>query len=167
MGSPRAKVLSLAFLLCAAPATAQAPGWQYSPLPGEGDRASLGCARDSIASDFTCLAVRCEADYSVGFHVHSTRPGGDAGRWLLTADREDHVIAALASEAPYGAKFADESGWLLDRLRHGTFIYLRHKDDMDAGFAYIDLTGSFRAIEEALYWCAPRRRGRTKHRSER
>jgi hypothetical protein len=156
MGPDRAKVLSLALLLCAAPAMAQTPGWHYSPLPGEGDRASLGCARASTAADFTCLAVRCEDDYSVGVHIYSTRASGDAGRWLMTADREDRALETMTGETPYGAKFADESGWLLDRLRQGTFIYLRHEDDNDVGFAYIDLAGSFHAIEEALYWCAPR-----------
>lgn len=151
-----AKVLSLILFSLAAPALAQAPGWHYSPLPGEGDRASLGCARHSTPTDFTCLAVRCEADFSVGVHIHASRAGGGAGAWLMTADREDRTMMARAGEGPYGARFDDESGWLLDRLRHGTFIYLRHEDDSDAGFAYIDLAGSFRAIAEALYWCAPR-----------
>ncbi len=66
------------------------------------------------------------------------------------------MLTAIPDDSPYGARFADDGEWLLDRLRHGTFIYLRHADDAAPGFAYIDLTGSFRAIGEALYWCAPR-----------
>lgn len=156
MGFRRATALIATLALMAQPAWAQAPGWHYSPLPGEGDRASMGCARASGPKSFTCLVVRCEDDYSVGVHVHSSRSEGDVGSWSMTLDREDRVIAAVPDAAPYGALLRDEDGWLLDGLRHGTFLYLRHGDDSADGFAYIDLAGSFRAIQEALYWCAPR-----------
>ncbi len=65
-------------------------------------------------------------------------------------------MLALPDDTPYGAHFSNDAAWLHDRLQHGTFVYLRHDDDADPGFAYIDLTGSFRSITEALYWCAPR-----------
>ncbi len=155
MGPDRAKALILALALWAPPVLAQNPGWHYSPLPGEGDRASLGCARGSTEEDFTCLAVRCEDDFSIGIHIHASRVSA-GGRWAMTLDREDRVIAAMAGASPYGAKLIDDDGWLLERLRQGTFVYLRPADDEGAGFAYIDLAGSFHAIEEALYWCAPR-----------
>ena len=67
-------------LLIAQPVFAQEAGWHYSPLAGEGDRAALGCAAGATASSFTCLAVRCEDDFTVGLHIHTSRPGGDAGR---------------------------------------------------------------------------------------
>ena len=144
-------------LFSAIPAAAgQQPGWHYSPVPGEGDRASLGCSRGSDAADFACLAVRCEDDYSHGVHVYTSRPAGDAGIWEMTLDRETRRIATLAGKTPYGARLDDRDGWLVDGLRHGTFVYLRHDDDMDEAFAFIDLGGSFRAITEALHWCAPR-----------
>lgn len=145
----------LALVLSAQPALAQSPGWHYSPLPGEGDRASLGCARGSTAEEFTCLAVRCEDDFSIGVHVHASRAGMD-GRWEMTLDREARVLTEMAGPSPYRARLSDDEGWLLDRLRQGTFVYLRPAGDDDTGSAYIDLTGSFRAIEEALFWCAPR-----------
>lgn len=137
-------------------APSQEPGWHHSPLPGEGDRAALGCARGSEADNFTCLAVRCEDDFSVGVHVHGTRPGGDAGAWEMTIDRENRTPLAEESDAPYGAKFREDADWLLDRLRHGSFVYLRHADDEAPGFAFITLAGSFAAIHRALYHCAPR-----------
>lgn len=139
----------------AAPAMAQEAGWQYSPLPGEGDRASMGCARGSTADDFACLVVRCEDDFSHRVHVHASRAGDAAGRWDVTLDREARSLLAVPAE-PYGARFEDPDGWLLDGLRHGTFVYLRHSADKEAEFAFISLAGSFVAIEEAFYWCAPR-----------
>ncbi len=115
----------------------------------------MGCARDSDANAFACLVVRCEDDYSTGLHVHTSRPGGSAGTWEMTLDREARQIDAIGA-SPYGARLVDPDGWLLDGLRHGTFVYLRHSQDMEDAFAFIDLSGSFRSIAEALQWCAPR-----------
>jgi len=143
-------------LLLAGGVSAQEAGWQYSPLPGEGDRAAMGCAEGSTAADHACLVVRCEDDFSVGIHVHTGRHPDDTGLWDMTLDREDRRFEAVASPAPYGARIAADADWLLERLRHGTFVYLRHADDGHAGFRFISLAGSFQAIGEALYWCAPR-----------
>ena len=155
MGSHRAAGL-IALLGLVQPAFAQAPGWQFSPLAGEGDRAAMGCARDATQDAFVCLVVRCEDDFSTGVHVYSSRSGGDAGRWDMTLDREDRSFLAERSDAPYGARITEGADMLLDRLRHGTFVYLRHSTDETAPFAYIDLSGSMKTIAEALYWCAPR-----------
>ena len=148
---------AVVLLLLAGPATAsgQQAGWHYSHLPGEGDRASLGCSRDTTPEDFTCLAVRCEDDFSTGLHIHTSRRPV-AGTWEMTLDRETRQLQAHAGDGPYGAQMQDPDGWLLDGLRHGTFVYLRHLDDADTEFDFIDLTGSYRAISEALYWCSPR-----------
>ncbi len=156
MGPHRTAALIGLTLLCVGPAAGQQPGWQYSPLHGEGDRASMGCARESNANEFACLVVRCEDDYAVGLHVYTSRPAGDAGTWEMTLDRETRLIDTIAGTSPYGARLDDPDGWLLDGLRHGTFVYLRHDDDMDKAFVFIDLSGSFRSIAEALHWCAPR-----------
>jgi hypothetical protein len=84
-------------------------------------------------------------------------PGrGADGAWELTLDREARALQTTEAETPYGARLADPDGWLLDGLRHGTFVYLRHMDDEAGAFDFIDLTGSYHAIAEALYWCAPR-----------
>ena len=156
MGSHPAPALILALLLGAAPALCQEAGWQYSPLPGEGDRASMGCARGSDRLDHACLVVRCEDDFSTGVHVHASRTGGAAGKWEFTLDREARMLETTAAETPYGARLADTDGWLLDGLKHGTFVYLRHTEDHEDAFGFISLDGSYRAIAEALYWCAPR-----------
>jgi hypothetical protein len=143
-------------LLLATPATAMEPGWSYSPLPGEGDRATLGCARDSTAGDFACLAVRCEDDFTAGVHIHTSRHPDDLGVWEMTIDREVKSVTAVADQAPYGGRFVEDGEWLLERLRQGTFIYLRHADDAGGAFRFIGLTGSLYAINAALAWCAPR-----------
>lgn len=155
MGSHRAAGL-IALLVLSTPAVAQVPGWQFSFVPGEGDRAAMGCSRDAAPGAFTCLAVRCEDDFSTGVYVHSTRFGGDVGVWNMTLDREARDFVAEATTNPYGARTLEGAEFLLDRLRHGTFVYLRHSDDENASYAFIDLTGSMAAITEALYWCAPR-----------
>ena len=90
-------------LLFAPAALAQEVGWHYSPLNGEGDRATLGCAYGSTAANFTCLAVRCEDDFSVGLYIHTSRPGGDAGRWRLTVDEEQLDLTAVDA-TPYHAR---------------------------------------------------------------
>lgn len=155
MGPHRAAGL-IAVLVLAGPALAEVPGWQFSPLPGEGDRAAMGCARDATPESYTCLVVRCEDNYSTGIHIHSSRFGGAAGRWEMTLDREDVSFTAEKDPGPYGAVITENAGLLLDRLRHGTFVYLRHSEDDYAPFAFIDLRGSMKAIGEALFWCAPR-----------
>lgn len=155
MGPHRTAAL-IALWALAAPAWAQAPGWGFSPLPGEGDRAAMGCDRDATKSEFTCLAVRCEDDFTAGVHLYSSRPGGGAGPWEMTVDRENFRFTAEADAGPYGARFLADGDTLLERLRLGTFIYLRHAGDDEAPFAFISLAGSMTAITEALYWCAPR-----------
>lgn len=157
MGPHRtAALIASALLLSGTPVAGQQVGWHYSPLPGEGDRASMGCARGSDAETFTCLVVRCEDDFTTGIHLYTSRPQGGLGAWEITLDRETRQVEVLPDPAPYHGRIDDADGWLLDGLRHGTFAYLRHTRDTGGGFAYIDLTGSFRAIEEALYWCVPR-----------
>lgn len=155
MGPHRAAGL-IAFLILSQPALAQTPGWHFSPLPGEGDRAAMGCAREATPHNFTCIAVRCEDDFTTGLHIHSSRFGGDAGIWEMTLDRENRSFVAEKSGSPYGARIREDADLLLDRLRHGTFVYLRHSGDENGPFAYIDLSGSMKTIAEALYWCAPR-----------
>src|SRR5687767_12598154 len=76
-------MIALMALLLAGPALAQESGWHYSPYPGEGDRAALGCAYESTPQIHTCIAVRCENDFSVALYIDSKRLGGDGGRWRL------------------------------------------------------------------------------------
>jgi hypothetical protein len=159
MKPSRLLIALLAMLATICPAWAQVPGWSYSPLPGEGDRAALGCDRDATAQNYACLAVRCEDDFSVGVHIHTSRLN-DAGTWEMTADREVVRIGALPDAGPYGARFpAEDAAWLLDRLRHGTFIYLSHAEDVGQKVRFISLDGSYAAIHAALQWCAPRSSG--------
>lgn len=154
MGLHPAQALIAATLLVW-PAVAQEAGWHYSPLPGEGDRATMGCDREATPQDFTCLVVRCEDDFSTGIHIHTSHPAA-LGKWEMTLDRENAAFLAEPSSAPYGGRFAERADWLLDRIREGTFIYLRHADDAGGGFAYIDLGGSLFAVNRALAFCAPR-----------
>jgi hypothetical protein len=146
-------MLALAMLVL--PAHAQEAGWHYSPLPGEGDRATLGCDRDATPQAYTCLAVRCEDDYTTGIHVHTSRPLV-LGEWEMTLDREVASFIAEPSGAPYGGRFVARADWLLERIMQGTFIYLRHAEDTSGAVAYIGLGGSLYAVHAALAFCAPR-----------
>lgn len=143
--------------LLAAPAFAQEQGWHYSPLAGEGDRAALGCAYNSTPETFVCIAVRCEEDYSVGVHLYTSRPGGDAGRWRLNVDREDAIeIGASADSAPYHARVEGDVSAIVDALKNGGVAYLEPQAGPQLPANGIPLTGSLRAINQALYFCAPR-----------
>ncbi|MHA6689652.1 hypothetical protein [Devosia sp. A449] len=152
MGPHPAQALMLAMLLT--PAMAQEPGWHYSPLPGEGDRATLGCALGSTATAFTCIAVRCEDDFSAGVHLHTSR-ADDAGRWAITIDKETRGFVAEAA-APYGARLTGDVSWVLDNLANGAVAYLAPEDGSAMPANHIALDGSLYAINRALAFCAPR-----------
>lgn len=142
-------------LLVALPAGAQEAGWHYSPLPGEGDRATLGCALGSTPEAHACIAVRCEDDYSTGVHIHTSRPEGDAGRWAITIDKETRSFDAEAAE-PYGARLVGDYSWVLDGLAHGAVAYLEPERGSGMPANHIALDGSLYAINAALAFCAPR-----------
>jgi hypothetical protein len=134
---------------------AQEPGWHYSPFPGEGDRATLACATDSNPDSYTCLAVRCEDDFTVGLHIHTSRAGGDAGRWSLDVDKESFEIVAEADTTPYGARVTGDVSTLIERLRHGFIAYLDPAAGPPVERNGIPLAGSLYAINQALYYCVP------------
>lgn len=137
------------------PVAAQEPGWRYSPLPGEGDRATLGCALGSTAEAYACIAVRCEDDYSTGVHIHTSRPESDAGRWAVTIDKETRSFDAEAAE-PYGARLTGDISWVLDNLANGAVAYLEPALGSGMPANHIALDGSLYAINAALAFCAPR-----------
>ncbi len=151
---PAAAIAVLALTL---PAGAQEEGWQYSPIAGEGDRAALGCAYKSTPERFTCIAVRCEDDFSVAVHLHTSRPGGDAGRWRLTIDRESPIdMDAKADGTPYHAKVDGDVADIVDALKNGGVAYLDPRAGPELPANGIPLTGSLQAINQALYYCAAR-----------
>lgn len=157
-GMIRALALSLcATLALPAPAPAQESGWHYSPLPGEGDRAALGCTYGSTPARFACLAVRCEDDFSIGVHIHTSRAGGDKGRWDLEFDKEGQhfPVTAVADSSPYGARIEGEVAALLDQLKNAGLVYLDPQDGLPIDRA-ISLSGSMTAINRALFFCAPK-----------
>jgi hypothetical protein len=155
MGPDRTQILILSLALLAGPAAAQEAGWAYSPLPGEGDRAALGCALDSTPQAFACLAVRCEDDFSTGVHIYTSRPQGNAGRWAITVDKETRSFDAQASE-PYGAQLTGDFSWVLYNLANGAVAYLEPEDSSAMPANHIPLDGSLYTINRALAYCAPR-----------
>ena len=153
----KSAALAAALAAFTAPALAQEAGWHYSPLAGEGDRATLGCAAGSSPQTFVCLAVRCEDDFSVGVHFYTSRPGGDAGRWRLNVDREHPIeIDAKADGTPYHAKAAGDVSEIVEALKNGGIAYLDPKAGPELPANGIPLSGSLSAINQALYFCAPR-----------
>ncbi len=155
MGLDRTQKLSLLLLLFSPAATAQEAGWQYSPLAGEGDRAAMGCALNSSPDIYACVAVRCEDGYTVGVHLHTSRPQGDAGRWAITVDKETRSFSAEAAE-PYGARLTGDYAWVLHNLRNGAVAYLAPEDGSSMPVNHIPLDRSLHAITTALAYCAPR-----------
>ena len=139
-------------------AFAQESGWQYSPLPGEGDRAALGCAYGANPIDFLCLAVRCEDDKSVGLYLYIDRPQDFSGTWTLDVDKESFDVTGLgpADSAPYASRVAGDATKYIDRLVNGEVAYLDVGAGEDERHGAISLQGSFAAIHQALYFCAPK-----------
>ncbi len=144
-------------LLLTSPVLAQEAGWHYSPLPGEGDRATLGCSYGATAMSFTCLAVRCEDDFTVGVHIHTSRAGGDAGRWVLEFDKEGErvPVTAVGDGSPYHARIEGDVAPIIELLKNSGLVYLDPEDGLPTDRA-ISLSGSLYAINQALYFCAPK-----------
>jgi hypothetical protein len=101
--------------------------------------------------------VRCEDDFSVGVHIHTSRAKGDAGAWVLEFDREMQrfAVTAAADESPYGARIEGDVAPILEQLRTAGLVYLDPPDGVPVDRA-ISLSGSLTAINQALYFCAPR-----------
>ena len=148
----------VALLLLIAPALAQQAGWHYSPLPGEGDRAAMGCSYGADATGYSCLVVRCEDDFSVGLHIHTSRADGDAGAWRLEfddVDRTSFPVTAAADGSPYHARIAGDVAPIIQALKDNGLVYL----DPAAGLPIdraISLSGSLYVINQALFFCAPK-----------
>ncbi|HEY9012420.1 MAG TPA: hypothetical protein VIN06_15535 [Devosia sp.] len=138
-------------------ASAQEQGWHYSPLPGEGDRAAMGCSHGATPEKHTCLVVRCEDDFSVGVHIHTSRAGTDAGRWRIEFDKGDpaYDIVAVEDGSPYGARVEGDVEPILFGLRNLGLVYLDPQDGAEVD-QQISLNGSLYVINQALYFCAPR-----------
>ena len=148
-------IISLA--LSMAPAAAQQAGWTYSPYAGEGDRAAMGCAFDSTPEVHACVVVRCEDDFTVAVHIDTTRPGGDAGRWSLEVDGVSFdLTAVVVAGSAYGAKLDGDVGQLIGAIRNGSTLYFDPRDGAQVPRNGIGLSGSLHAINQALFFCAPR-----------
>lgn len=149
-------LIAAAGLATALPAAAQRGGWHYSPLPGEGDRAAMGCALESDASAFACLAVRCEDDFSVGLYLHTSLGPANLGDWRITVDKEERAFTGEATIAGYGARLTGDTEWLLDGLKQGAAAFLDAGERASLPRNFIPLDGSLYTINRALAHCAPR-----------
>lgn len=156
----RAMVTCVMISLLSWPATAQEAGWHYSPYQGEGDRAAMGCSRDSTPAAHSCVVVRCEDDDSVGLYIETSREGGDAGQWVLTVGDASTVLSAEpAVSSPYGARVVETNTsitTLVRMLQLGTVGYLEPLGAPPVINASIPMNGSLSAINQALYFCAPK-----------
>jgi hypothetical protein len=149
-------MLGLAGAALACVAHAQEPGWHYSPYAGEGDRAALGCAYESTPEIHTCIAVRCEDDFSIGVYIDTGRLGGDGGPWRVQIDDLTYEVAASAAAgSPYGARIGGDVSALLEAIRNGGSLYLDPLAGAPLTRNGIGLSGSLHTINQALYFCAP------------
>jgi hypothetical protein len=156
MRAGRAALGIVAGLALAGPALGQQAGWHFSPFPGEGDRAALACGYGATETEFTCIAVRCEDDYSVGLHIHTSRAGGDAGPWRIDVDKETFEVTAEPDGSPYNARVGGDISEVLDWLKHGAVLYIDPHAGPPVSRNGITLDGSMTAINRALFFCAPR-----------
>jgi hypothetical protein len=117
----------------------------------------MGCAGGATEESFACLVVRCEDDFGVGLYVHTSGPRDDAGRWVLQIDDVPHELVAQRGPAPYNAQVQGDVAPLIDDMKNGGVAYLERPDG-GSGNA-IPLSGSLYAINQALYFCAPKTSG--------
>jgi hypothetical protein len=103
---------------------------------------------------FACFVVRCEDDFDVGLYVHTSGPRDDAGKWVLQIDDVKHEFVAQREPAPYNAEVQGDVLQLIDEMKNGGVAYLERPDG--GGGHPIPLSGSLYAINQALYFCAPR-----------
>lgn len=151
------RLAALLLLAMAGPAQAQESGWHYSPYPGEGDRAALGCSYASTPQVHACVAVRCEDDFTVGLHLDTTRLGGDAGRWTISIDETAYLVTAvLVDGSPYGARIEGDVAPIIEAIKNGDSFFIDPIDGEPVPDRGIGLAGSLNAINQALYFCAPR-----------
>jgi hypothetical protein len=152
------RLAGLLAVAAAVPSAAQESGWHFSPYPGEGDRAALGCSYASTPARHACIAVRCADDFTVTLHVDTTRLGGDAGRWSLSVDEGSTfgVIAIADDSSPYGTRVDGDVTPIIDAIRNGNSFFLDPLDGEAVPDRGIGLSGSLNAINRALYFCAPR-----------
>ena len=138
------------------PTLAQESGWHYSPFAGEGDRAAMGCTYGSTHERHACLVVRCEDDFTVGLHIHTSRPEGDVGKWHIEFDKGDPRVdvTTVADASPYDARIEGDVAPLIEALKNGAVVYLDPESGPPLERA-ISLSGSLYVINQALYFCAP------------
>ncbi|MCF1740995.1 hypothetical protein [Paradevosia shaoguanensis] len=143
-------------LMSAAAASGEEPGWHFSPLAGEGDRAAMGCTIDTTSVSHTCIVVRCADDFSVALHLHTSRAGGPAGRWELTLDRQSFPVNIVADATPYGARVEGDATGIIEGIEQGETGYIEPLDGARGNSSRLPLKGSLQTIRQALYFCAPR-----------
>ncbi len=146
----------LAVLVIPSFAYGQEAGWHYSPLPDEGDRASLGCASQSTPEDYACLAVRCEDDFSHALYVYASAPAIPGTSWRLTIDEIVYELSTEKGPGPYGLRISGDVTEIIDALKNGALAYIELSGVPEAAAHAIPLDGSFYAINEAFAFCAPR-----------
>jgi hypothetical protein len=135
---------------------AREPGWSYSRLPGEGDRAAAGCTTASDEGQFACLVVRCEDDFTVGIYVDTHLDDLGVGEWQIGVDKVEMIFTAVHTNSPYDAKLLGDTAWLLDGLKQGAVAYLLPSTFRIPDSGLIQLQGSLLEINSALSHCAPR-----------
>jgi hypothetical protein len=155
------KLAALLIATLTTAASAQEPGWHYSPYASEGDRAAMGCARTSTPKAHACVVVRCEDDSSVALYIKSSRPQGDVTDWVLQIDDAAPLLKTVPVEAdlPYGAQVIETETpipRLVDLLRNGGAAFLEAIDGGAPVPEGIPMTGSMTAIDTALYYCVPK-----------
>ena len=143
-------------LMSTAAAAGEEPGWHFSPLAGEGDRAAMGCTLDTTSVSYTCLVVRCADDFSVALHLHTSRAGGPAGRWELTFDRQTFPTIAVPDASPYGARIEGDVAGIIEAIEQGATGYIEPVEGARGNSSRLPLKGSLQTIRQALYFCAPR-----------
>ena len=153
----RATFSVIALAATAAAVVAQ-DAWQPSPFPGEEDLAVMGCSDSTNEEAWSCLAVRCENDWSLGLYAELTNLTLD-GEFTLVVGEESFPVSGRTQEQsiPYNNRLDGEIPDILAAMKSAEAVVIDRPDDpLNPGFDTIPLRGAADAITALEARCTQR-----------
>jgi hypothetical protein len=144
-----ARALLSAIALAAATTAAVAQDfWQPSPFPGEEDLAVMGCSDSTNEEAWSCLAVRCENDWSLGLYTELTNLTLEGEFTLVVGEVRFPVSGRMQEQSvPYSNRLDGDVSAIVAAMKAAEAVVIdRPRDPLNPGFDTIPLRGAAEAI---------------------
>ena len=134
--------------LAAASGTAAENSWQPSPFPGESELAVMGCSDSTNEEAWSCLAVRCEPDRTLGLYAELTNLTLDDGFTLVIGAQRFEVSGRSREEStPYSNRLDGDVAAIVAAMECAEAVVIdRPQYPLNPGFDTIPLRGAAEAI---------------------